>query len=73
MLCRTEARAMDAINRIKAEVPGAQLEFIPFDLCSLKSAKDAAETYLQKEQRIHAVIANAGIVSTVNGQIAVAR
>lgn len=63
MLCRAESRAKSAMESILAEVPGAQLEFLPFDLCNLTSCHKAAETYLEREQKLHAVIANAGIVS----------
>jgi NAD(P)-dependent dehydrogenase (short-subunit alcohol dehydrogenase family) len=63
MLSRTESRARAAIERIQDEVPSAQVEFIPFDLCSLKSCKKAAEGFLTKEDRLDAVICNAGIVS----------
>lgn len=64
MLCRAESRAQMAMESIRAEVPGAKLEFLPFDLCNLTSCRKAAEMFLQREVKLHAVVANAGIVSS---------
>ncbi|MBW0521214.1 hypothetical protein O181_060929 [Austropuccinia psidii MF-1] len=59
--CRSEARAHEAIKKIKDQVPNAQIEFIYFDLTVLSSAKAAAETLSSKESRLDILVNNAGI------------
>lgn len=54
MLCRQENRALAAIEKIKSELPGAEpkIDYINFDLQNLKSAKKAAEDFMQRETRL---------------------
>ncbi|KAE9400069.1 NAD(P)-binding protein [Gymnopus androsaceus JB14] len=70
MFSRSESRATKAIGDIKKEIPDANLEFVKFDLQSLKSANEAAETFLTKETRLHMLINNAGIVCNGTGHVA---
>ncbi|KAJ3726894.1 hypothetical protein C8R42DRAFT_621607 [Lentinula raphanica] len=67
MLSRTETRALAAMDKIKGEL-GPELtprvEYINFNLLSLKSAKQAAEMFLQKEKRLDILVNNAGIMAT---------
>ncbi|KAA1065344.1 hypothetical protein PGT21_012748 [Puccinia graminis f. sp. tritici] len=60
---RTESRAKAAIQKIKQLVPNAQVDFIPFDLRILSSAKTAAEEFKGKESRLDILINNAGIMA----------
>ncbi|KAM0754783.1 NAD(P)-binding protein [Meredithblackwellia eburnea MCA 4105] len=66
MACRTEARATDAINKLKGEIPDLDPDlvvFVPFDLTDIESAKQAAKTILTKEDRLDIVVANAGVMN----------
>lgn len=63
MASRTEQRAIEAIARIKEQVPAANLQFLSFDLTRLTSALSAAESFQQREERLDLLINNAGIVS----------
>jgi len=67
MLCRQESRALAAIEKIKSELgQGSDLkvDYINFDLQSLKSAKKAAEDFMERETRLDILINNAGIMAT---------
>ncbi|MGV1873235.1 oxidoreductase [Agrobacterium rosae] len=60
--CREKGRAQDAIARIKRITPTADLVWLPLDLGDLDSVRGAAEI-AAKEQRIDALINNAGIMN----------
>ncbi|KAJ3978801.1 short chain dehydrogenase [Lentinula detonsa] len=67
MLSRTDTRALAAIEKIKGELGPElkpEIEYINFDLLSLKSAKKAAETFIQRENRLDILVNNAGIMAT---------
>lgn len=59
--CRSEDRANDAIARISAEVPDADLVFVPLDQADLASVAGAAKI-VERESRLDALINNAGIM-----------
>lgn len=61
LACRSEAKANDAIAKIKAEVPNASLEFIALDLASFPSIRKFAETL--KIEAVHLFVQNAGIIT----------
>lgn len=61
MACRSEPRTLEAISKIKEEVPKAELHFLEFDLTRLASASKAADTFAQKENRLDLLVNNAGI------------
>lgn len=42
LACRSAARGRAAVIRLRAEVPGAQAEFMPLDLADLASVNDAS-------------------------------
>lgn len=65
MLCRSQARAYAAIDKIKKEHPSALVRFIQFDLTDFTSGKTAAADFLSKETRLDILINNAGLVSNV--------
>lgn len=60
--CREQARAQDAIARIKRITPNADLVWLPLDLGDLDSVRTAAEI-AANEPRIDALINNAGIMN----------
>jgi NAD(P)-dependent dehydrogenase (short-subunit alcohol dehydrogenase family) len=65
ILCRSETKAAAAIEKIKSEIPQAQLEFIQFDLTSIASCQQAALDFLAREERLDVLMNNAGIVSAL--------
>jgi len=62
LACRNQQKAEDAIERIRARTPDAELRFIPFDLASLASVKDFAETFRSDSDRLDLLINNAGLM-----------
>ena len=55
MLSRQESRALAAIEKIKAELgpdTNPKIDYINFDLKSLKTAKTAAEEFMKQETRL---------------------
>ena len=58
--CRTEERALEAINRIKEKAPDAELRWIELDLADLSSIKAAAEI-VNKEPSLDILVNNAGV------------
>lgn len=68
MASRTESKANEAIEKIKQQVPNAQLEFLCLDLTSLASVKAAAESFLSRESRLDVFLNNAGIMAHPVGE-----
>lgn len=62
MGCRDEVKAEEAMARITAQVPGADLAHLPIDLADLSSV-NAAARIASGEPRIDALINNAGVMS----------
>ncbi|KAF9071224.1 hypothetical protein BDP27DRAFT_1503771 [Rhodocollybia butyracea] len=66
MLSRTESRALAAIEQIKQELGpsvDSKLQYINFDLQSLKTGKKAAEEFMEQETRLDILVNNAGIMA----------
>jgi NAD(P)-dependent dehydrogenase (short-subunit alcohol dehydrogenase family) len=61
LACRDAARAGTAMNRIRVDVPAAELSFQPLDLADLDQVKDAAKAVLAGP-RIDVLINNAGVM-----------
>ncbi len=59
--CRSEERAAGAIERIRAESPEADVEFLPLDQADLASVRAAAER-AAAEPRLDVLVNNAGIM-----------
>ena len=59
--CRSEQRATDAIAKIRAESPDADVEFLQLDQADLASVRAAAEQ-ASAEPRLDVLINNAGIM-----------
>jgi len=62
MACRTESRALDAIARIRAEVPDAALEFMQLDLSDLDNVRAFATAFKDKHDKLDVLMNNAGIM-----------
>src|SRR3546814_19537921 len=61
LACRDAARAEAAMERIRADVPGAELSFLSLDLADLDLVKTAAGAALACP-RIDGMIDNAGVM-----------
>lgn len=61
LACRDEAKAEIAMNRIRVDVPKAELSFQPLDLADLDQVRDAARAVLSGP-RIDVFINNAGVM-----------
>jgi len=65
---RSEQKALEAIKRIEAEVVAirgsGRLQWLTMDLSSVKSAKAAAQAFLQKEDKLDILVNNAGMMAS---------
>ncbi|MDA0272322.1 MAG: oxidoreductase [Proteobacteria bacterium] len=59
--CRSEARADEAIKKIKSIKSDADVTWVPLDLASLSSVKEAADQ-VNQEPRLDALVNNAGVM-----------
>ncbi|KAI9601131.1 hypothetical protein H4Q26_000933 [Puccinia striiformis f. sp. tritici PST-130] len=64
LACRNETRAKEAIEKIKAIVPGSDPQFLKLDITSLNCAHSAAQEFLELENRLDILVNNAGIAFT---------
>ena len=58
---RTAAKGMDAIERIRKEIPHAKVRFEPLDLASLNSVRAFAKV-VGSEAKIDLLVNNAGVM-----------
>ncbi|TFK85675.1 NAD(P)-binding protein [Polyporus arcularius HHB13444] len=61
MAARSREKALAAIAELKTET-GKEAHFIELDLSSLASVRKTAEEFLSKEEALHALFNNAGVV-----------
>ncbi|KAF9103358.1 hypothetical protein BGX29_003450 [Mortierella sp. GBA35] len=69
LACRSQQRAQQAIEDIKAEIkakhpkaPAPQLEFLELDLNDMNKARQAAQEFLKKGLPLHILVNNSGIL-----------
>ncbi|KAK0740187.1 short chain dehydrogenase reductase [Schizothecium vesticola] len=64
MACRTETKARAAMHDIESAVLSSKghLEFLPLDLGDLRSVKPAVEAFTAKEDKLHVLFNNAGVM-----------
>ncbi|MGC7102092.1 oxidoreductase [Amycolatopsis lurida] len=60
LACRDTVKAADAVDRIRATVPSADLSIVALDLARLESVRGAAEEIRAVHDRIDLLINNAG-------------
>jgi len=61
LACRSEDKARGAMDSIRADVPGADLEFVALDQADLDSVRACAKA-LEGEERIDVLVNNAGVM-----------
>ena len=64
MACRDPKRALEALDKIKAESKNDKIEFEQLDLASLKSIKAFSERIIAKLPKLDILINNAGLTGT---------
>ena len=68
--CRDRGKAHDALTRIRAAAPGADVRVVPLDLASLESVRAAAGQIRSACERIDLVVNNAGVMMPPYGRTA---
>ena len=64
MGARTESKAVTSINEVQSQLKEkVDIEFLPIDLASLKSVKNAADIVNSKSSRLDILMLNAGIMA----------
>ncbi|SPO01770.1 related to Oxidoreductase, short-chain dehydrogenase [Cephalotrichum gorgonifer] len=68
---RSEEKAKDAIKAIKDSHPDAngQLTFLKLDLADLTTISQSANEFLSKENKLHVLFNNAGVMRPPNGSV----
>ena len=64
MASRTESKAQEAIEKIKKEVPNADIHFLQLDLTELAAIRKSADDFLSHEKRLDILLNNAGVMAT---------
>ncbi|MEV6956033.1 oxidoreductase [Streptomyces sp. NPDC051183] len=70
LACRSAARGRAAVVRLRAEVPGAQVEFVPLDLADLGSVREFAQNCGQRRPALDLLVNNAGVMALPFGRTA---
>ena len=68
LACRDMDKAREALDTIKAEIPGATVEIMELDLASLKSIKSFANAFKEKFNHLDILVNNAGIMMVPYGK-----
>src|SRR5262245_39596803 len=63
LACRSAEKTEEAMGRIRAETPAAQLEFMALDLASLGSVRAFAAAFCDRHPRLDALVNNAGVMA----------
>ncbi|KAJ7053061.1 hypothetical protein C8F01DRAFT_1168813 [Mycena amicta] len=63
LAARSPEKAGSAIERLKGETNGKAAVFLELDLADLKNVRKAAETFLEKEEKLDILINNAGVMN----------
>ncbi len=62
LACRNQQRGEQAVQAIKTEVPGANVELMELDLASLKSIRAFAETFQSNYDQLDVLVNNGGVM-----------
>ncbi|EIM81817.1 NAD-P-binding protein [Stereum hirsutum FP-91666 SS1] len=63
LAARDASKGLKAIEDLKASTGGKEALFLKLDLADLRSVRQAAEEFLSKEQELHILFENAGVMS----------
>jgi len=63
LACRDERRGTDALERMRADAPGASLELSLLDLADLASVRKFAEAYAGERDHLDILVDNAGVMA----------
>ena len=67
MACRDAGRAQAALQRVRADAPGATVELVTLDLASLASVEAAADEVAGRTPVLDLLVDNAGVMATPKG------
>ncbi|MGW3668416.1 oxidoreductase [Streptomyces sp. NPDC005141] len=70
LACRSEVRGAEAVDRLVAEVPGAEAEFMRLDLGELDSVREFASVCERTHDRLDLLVNNAGVMALPLGRTA---
>ncbi|MFF4346584.1 oxidoreductase [Streptomyces sp. NPDC001530] len=70
LACRSEVRGAEAEDRLVAEVPGADVEFVRLDLGQLDSVREFTAVYGRAYERLDLLVNNAGVMALPHGRTA---
>ncbi|WP_405528201.1 oxidoreductase [Streptomyces avidinii] len=70
LACRSAARGRAAVIRLRAEVPGAEAEFMALDLADLASVREFAAACGRRHSTLDLLINNAGVMALPYGRTA---
>ncbi|MFJ1866086.1 oxidoreductase [Streptomyces sp. NPDC088097] len=68
LACRSAARGRAAVNRLRTEVPGAEVEFAELDLADLGSVREFAQAYGRRRPTLDLLVNNAGVMALPYGR-----
>jgi NAD(P)-dependent dehydrogenase (short-subunit alcohol dehydrogenase family) len=69
LACRNPAKAEDALNRLKAEIPGAKAELAALDLSDLTSVRSFGSAFVARGLPLDLLINNAGIMAPLTRKV----
>ncbi|MCX5155772.1 oxidoreductase [Streptomyces sp. NBC_00291] len=70
LACRSAARGRAAAVRLRTEVPGADVEFMPLDLADLASVREFARAWSRRHDTLDLLVNNAGVMALPYGRTA---
>ncbi|WP_405487555.1 oxidoreductase [Streptomyces sp. NBC_00096] len=70
LACRSASRGRAAEIRLRAEVPGADVEFMALDLADLATVREFAQAYARRHDSLDLLINNAGVMALPYGRTA---
>jgi len=63
LACRDQAKGAGAVDRLRAQVPGADVELAPLDLADLASVRTFAAEFSAGHDRLDVLVNNAGVMA----------
>ena len=61
LACRSRAKTEPVLDEIRSQAPAVAVHFLPLDLASLASVRDAATAFLASDRPLHILVNNAGL------------